>query len=301
MKQSIQIMRLLIPALLVLTGLTSCGDIVQDLKLNADGSGTLETSFDVGEMMSMVSGMGEMGDLNNEDVTISTDQEKSKETMPPAEPESKDPMDNIIKRVTDPAYPHDFDTLMTMESIMPDSVKKDQKRMDLVKKMKIHLTSPANSASLVFGIVMDFKSDKELKEMIQYLENMDSGGTGSMLSAGGTGGGLDAENFMVFEADMKKGIIKVDSMDYSGMASGMSMGMSSDTTSGSEDMAMMEMMFGNTKIKSTIHVPGEVLSCSNKDAILTKDNKVIVEYPFMDVLRKGKLPGYTIQFTPARK
>ena len=167
--------------------------------------------------------------------------------------------------------------------------------------MKIHLTSPANSASLVFGIVMDFKNDKELQEMIQYLESMDTGGTGSMLSAGGTGGGLDAENFMVFEADMKKGIIKVDSMDYSGMASGMSMGMSSDTTAGSEDMAMMEMMFGNTKIKSTIHVPGEVISCSNKDAILTKDNKVIVEYLFMDVLRKGILLGYTIQFTPAKK
>jgi hypothetical protein len=287
--------------LFILIGLTSCGDIVQDLKLNPDGSGTLETSFDVGEMMSMVNGMGEMGDLNNEDVTISTDQEKSTAPTPPAEPESKDPMDNIIKRVTDPAYPHDFDTLMTLESIMPDSVKKEQKRMDLVKKMKLHLTSPANSASLVFGIVMDFKSDKELKEMIQYLENMDSQGTGSMLSAGGTGGGLDAENFMVFEADMKKGIIKVDSMDYSGMTGEMSMGMASDTTSGSENMAMMEMMFGNTKIKSTIHVPGEVISCSNKDAILTKDNKVIVEYPFMDVLKKGKLPGYTIQFTPAKK
>ena len=47
-----------------------------------------------------------------------------------------------------------------------------------------------------------------------------------------------------------------------------------------------------------IHVPGEVLSSTNPDAILTKDNKVMVEYQMMDVIRKGKIDGYTIFFKP---
>ena len=61
---------------------------------------------------------------------------------------------------------------------------------------------------------------------------------------------------------------------------------------------MIEMMFGNSKIKSVIHIPGEVLSCTNPNAILTKDNKVIVEYPMMDVIKKGKLDGYKVIFKP---
>lgn len=284
----------MVPAVFILLGLTSCGDIQQELKLNADGSGSLETSFDVGEMMSMTKGLGDMGDLNNEDVTISSGEPSTPEIDTPP----KDPMDAIIERVTDPAYSLPFDTLIPLESIMPDSVKKEQKRMDLVKKMKMHLTSPANSASLVIGIVMDFKNDKELAEMVKYLETMDTGPSGGMLSAGGMGGGLPSENFMLFEADMKKGTIRIDSMDYSSMMGEMEM---STDSAGSEDMAMMEMMFGNTKVKSTIHVPGEVTSCTNKDAILTKDNKVIVEYPFLDIIKKGKMPGYTIHFTPGKK
>ena len=43
---------------LAMTLLSSCGDIEQNLVLNANGSGTLETSFDVGEMMSMMKGGG---------------------------------------------------------------------------------------------------------------------------------------------------------------------------------------------------------------------------------------------------
>jgi len=78
----------------------------------------------------------------------------------------------------------------------------------------------------------------------------------------------------------------------------MGMGMTSDSVMGSEEASMMEMMFGNSKIKSSIQVPGEVTSCTNKDAILTKDNRVLLEYKFMDVMKKGKIPGYTIYFTP---
>ena len=91
--------------LLTMTRLSSCGDIEQNLVLNANGSGTLETSFDVGEMMGMMKGMGEMGDLQNDDVTISAG-EPADSTLSIAE-EPKDPMELIIEKVTDPAYSRD--------------------------------------------------------------------------------------------------------------------------------------------------------------------------------------------------
>ncbi len=285
-------------AVLMLTGLTSCGDIEQNLKLNPDGSGTLETSFDVGEMMSMVKGMGDMGALENDDVTIAADQPADSsltKTEIPAEP--KDPMELIIEKVTDPAYGRDFDTLISFVSIMPDSVKQKETRMDLVQKINLRMRSPANSSSLVMGVVMNFDNKAQLDEMIKYLENMDNASSTAILPSMG-GGGMQKETFLVFDADMKAGWIRFDTVDYSALAP--EVGMSSDSLSTGDDMAMMEMMFGNSKIKSIIQVPGEVTSCTNKDAIITKDNKVIVEHDFMDVIKKGKVPGYTIHFTPKK-
>ena len=140
--------------------MTSCGDIEQNLILNADGSGSLETSFDVGEMMSMMKGMGDMGNLTNEDVTISADQPADTTMVKVAEP--KDPMQAIIDKVTDPAYGHDFDTLMSFISIMPDSVKAKRNRMDLANKIFMRMKSPANSSSLMMGVVMNFDNKAQL-------------------------------------------------------------------------------------------------------------------------------------------
>ena len=282
-------------AVLMLTGLTSCGDIEQNLKLNPDGSGTLETSFDVGEMMSMVKGMGEMSSLENEDVTISADQPVDSSLTQTEAP--KDPMELIIEKVTDPAYGRDFDTLISFVSIMPDSVRQKETRMDLVQKINLRMKSPANSSSLVMGIVMNFDSKAQLDEMIKYLEDMDDASSTAIMPSMG-GGGMQKETFLVFDADMKAGWIRFDTVDYSALAP--EVGMSSDSLSSGDDMAMMEMMFGNSKIKSIVQVPGEVTSCTNKDAIITKDNKVIVEHDFLDVIKKGKVPGYTIHFTPKK-
>ena len=211
--------------------------------------------------------------------------------------EPKDPMELIIEKVTDPAYSRDFDTLISFISIMPDSVKRKETRMDLVSKINLRMRSPANSTSLIMGVVMNFDNKAQLDELVKYIETMDNSSSTGMLPGMG-GGGMQSETFLVFDADMRAGWIRVDSTDYSGMAP--EMGMSGDSLMSSEDMGMMEMMFGNSKIKSVIHVPGEVISCSNKDAILTKDNKVIIEYSFMEALKKGKVPGYTINFTPKK-
>lgn len=286
---------ILISAALLLTGLTSCGDIEQNLVLNTNGSGTLETTFDMGEMMSMIKGLGDMGSMMNDDVTISADQPP---VETPTEPEeAKDPMQLIIDKVTDPAYAQDYDTLFSITEIMPDSVRQKVTRPDLLKKINIRLQSPAESSSLKMGLVMHFDNKAELAEMVDYLETLDDSSSTGILP--GMGGGMQSETFLVFDADLKAGWIKVDSVDLSGLASNMEMG-GEGTTMGGEDMGMMEMMFANSKIKTSIKVPGEVTSCSNKDAILTKDNRVLMEYNFMDVYRKGKLPGYSIQFTPVK-
>lgn len=282
-------------AAMMLTGLTSCGDIEQNLKLNADGSGSLETSLEVGEMMSMMKGMGDMGNLTNEDVTVSADQPADTTMVKVAEP--VDPMQAIIDRVIDPAYGLDFDTLIPYLSIMPDSVKAKEPRLDLANKIFMRMKSPANSSSLVMGVVMNFDNKAQLGELVKYVETMDNSSSNALMPAVG-GGGMQSETFLVFDADMKAGWIRVDSVDYSAMAP--EMGMSSDSLMSSEDMGMMEMMFGGSKIKSIIHVPGEVTSCTNKDAILTKDNKVILEIGLMDAIKKGKVPGYTIYFTPKK-
>lgn len=276
---------------LALFGLTSCGDIEQNLTIKPDGSGTLETSFDIGEMMSMIKGFGDAG---MEDVTISTDQEVDTALVTPEK--IKDPMELLMEKVTDPSYDKDFDTTMSILSIMPDSVKQKDTRPDLTKKLNIRMKSPAKSSDLTIGLLMNFDNQAQLKELVKYMETMDNSSSSVMASAGP--GGMQAENFLVFNADLNAGWIRFDSVDYTGMAT--EFGMSSDSLMSGEDMGMLEMMLGSTKIKSIIHVPGEVTSCTNKEAIITKDNKVMVEYGLMDAIKKGKIPGYTIHFKPAK-
>jgi hypothetical protein len=99
--------------------------------------------------------------------------------------------------------------------------------------------------------------------------------------------------FLVFDLDKSAGKLVIDSMNFNQTAESLQMGTGADV---SEDMAMMEMMFGGVRYKSTIHVPGEVISCSNPDAIITKDNKVMLEYSLFDVMQKRVIPGFTINF-----
>src|SRR5688572_27397786 len=95
-------------ALLVVLSLTSCGDIQQDLRINKDGSGTLETTLDVGELLSMAKGFEDMGsdlDTFSDDMII-----PDTAIAEPAPP--KDEMTLLMEKITDPEYPRDFDTTM---------------------------------------------------------------------------------------------------------------------------------------------------------------------------------------------
>jgi hypothetical protein len=275
--------------------LTSCGDIQQDLYLKADGSGKLEASFEIGEMMSMMKGFD---DVNVSDVTL--EEGATPDTIKSQPMIKQDPMDALMARITDPAHNVDFDTMIALLSIMPDSVKAKQKNTDLIKTTYMRIQSPANSDELTVGIVIDFKDQKHLHDIIHYLDTMDN--SAMAMSPGGPAGGagFPKETMLTFHADMKSGLIRVDTTDFGNVTAEMGMGMPGDSLMGGEDMGMMEMMFGNSKIRSVIHVPGEVLSCSNKDAILTKDNRVIVEHKFMEVIETGKVPGYEIRFTPKK-
>lgn len=279
----------LILGLAVLLGmLTSCGDFQHELTIQPNGSGKLETSFDMGEMMSMIGGFQDM--VPNEDTVFTMPEDKELNTE-----EAKDPFEAMIKKVTDPAYPHDFDTLISFESIAPDSIKKEVK--DFKKHapfLKIRMKSPANSGNLVIGLVTEFKDQKHLTELNSFLGTLDESSNSFIPNAGA--GTFQSESFMSYTADLKAGWITIDSMDYSNAA--LEMSMSPDGSK--EDAGMMEMLFGQSKIKMVIHVPGEVQSCTYSSAVLTKDNKVIVEMPLMGVLKKGFTPSFTIRFTPKK-
>lgn len=277
--------------------LCSCGDIQQEYFIHADGSGKFEASFELGEMMSMMSGFSDMGvpddTTSDDDILIEAPVTPDTSMMNVTEP-PKDPMQMIIERVTDPNYAQDFDTLMYLDQLMPDSVKAKETRMDLIKKMALRMRSPANSSDLTMGIVMNYDNPKQLQEMINHLDTLDSNG-GAMP---GPMGSMGTGSLTVYTANLKEGWIKFDSTDYSSFNE--AMGMMSDSTAGSEDMGMMDMMFGNSKIRTIVHVPGEVISCTYKDAVITKDERVIIEYDALDVMKKGKTEGFTIKFKPGK-
>ena len=296
-------------SLLSILFLSSCGDIQTEIFINPDDSGKMEVSIDLGEMMSMMKGMGDMGMGGIGDDTISDDdviedkllgeEVAPEDTIQYPPPPPKDPMEALMEKVTDPNYPLEFDTLISFMEIMPDSVKEKSPRQDLINKMAIHLKSPANSSDLTVGMVINYDNRQQFLDIINHLDTL-SGPQNVM--PGGMSGGFNKETFTLYETDLKAGWIKVDSTSYAGLTSemGLGMGMPGDSTMGAEEMGMMEMLFGSSKIRSIIHVPGEVISCTNPDAIITKDDRVIIEYDFLDIIRKGKVSGYTIHFKPGK-
>ena len=274
-------------AAVLFAGLTSCGDIQQDLIINKDGSGVLETSIEMGELMGMARGMENSGSFQD---SISDDEIIIDTVVNPAT-QVKDAMDALMDKITDPKHPVDFDTSITFFSLMPDSVKAKVKKPELAQKLSLRLKSPAHSSEMTLGIVMKFDNKDQLKEIISEMDNLYKDSE----VAEDSPMGLDPATFMVFDMNMKEGWIRVDTTAYKGFAE--ELGMTGDSLA-SEDFSMMEMMFGATKVKSIVHVPGEVISCTDPEAILTKDNKVIIEYSMMDVIRSGKINGYTILFKP---
>lgn len=277
-------------ACICLFALSSCGDLEQELFLNKDGSGRLETSMDVGELLGIGRSLENMGsdiDSVTDDFTIDTF------TIQP-EDEAKDAMQLFMEKVTDPAYDKNVDTTFTLYDAMPDSAKVSDPNPEMSKKINLRVQSPANSGDLKIGVIMNFRNVVELRDQIRYLQDLEKVSSVS----GSAGLPIDSQTFLVFDTDMKAGWIKVDTIQYEDVAVGF--GLNQDSTKSSEDEAMMEMMFGNSKIKSVIHVPGEVISCTNKDAILTKDNKVIVEQSFLEAMKAKRFNGFTIHFTPQK-
>jgi hypothetical protein len=275
---------------IILVLFSSCGDLKQDLYLKADGSGRLETTMDIGELIGMAKSLENIGS----DVDTFTDDFMIDTVVQAPDTSVKDPMQSYIEMITDPIHDKNVDTSFSLISIMPDSVRNKNSRPDLTSKMMVRLKSPANSGDLTVGIIMDFANTAELKDEIRLLQELNS----SSNSISSTGLNMDTETFMSFETDMKEGWIRVDTVQYSDITSGF--GMSQDSSTMIENDGMLEMMFGNSQIRSTIHVPGEVISCSYEGAILTKDNRVIVEQPFLEVIRRGHFDGFTIRFSPQK-
>jgi len=288
-------------ALLIISLLffTSCSDVQQDLKLNNDGSGQMEVTIDLGEFISFFKGMEELGgDWDASDIPEDPNEEiEDKEVFEIREnsdgndraaPKEKDPMEAFMDKITDPTYDRDIDTLFSMLSIMPDSVRNVQTRLDLAERIFIRIKSPASSEALTMGIMLDFDNKAHYQKLMTFLESIDSNPTGDMMPMP-----ISNDFFLVFDLDKSAGKLVIDSMNFNQTAESLQMGTGADV---SEDMAMMEMMFGGVRYKSTIHVPGEVISCSNPDAIITKDNKVMLEYSLFDVMQKRVIPGFTINF-----
>ena len=96
--RSINHLLYILPLFFVITFM-SCGDIRQDLYLNADGSGTLEASIDVGELMNMAQGFEDMG---SDQDTITDDFMPDTIVTPNAAP--KDAMTLLMEKITDPTH-----------------------------------------------------------------------------------------------------------------------------------------------------------------------------------------------------
>lgn len=265
----------------IIVGFTSCIDVIEQLNLKKDGSGTYSLTIDMGGIMSggmlgMLQGamedeMGGEDDINPEGDNIIT-REKEGEAPASMEKDStiyfKDLSADEKSKLSDPSF---FDKV-SVNMVMSESDEKFQIKYNL-----------------------NFDNLGDIDYFYQNFSSFnpdfgeDASGMDNMLGGGGGAGGLipSGGNTQLFS--MKGKTLKRYESE------GNAMGDLGDEMGGKEMEGMMRMMFAGAKYKMIYNLPGKVKKSSNKEYEVN-GNSVMMEVGFLDIMDQKAKMATTIKF-----
>lgn len=278
----------LLLGLLTMLFFSSCSDIENEIWINKDGSGKYAIAYDMGpmlEMAAMFEGMSE-----DENSTIESEQEENSF-------DNINGVDDIFKSFADPSSIKDIDTTFNMYDVLPDSIRNSIDNPKSLKNIVMDLHADKVKSIANFSMTFSYGSEKEMGELIKTLASLDKDADAEKKEEN-----IDKfKSFMAqYKVDLKKGILTLPEQDFSKQFSSDLLG--EDPLGGKdldnlseEEMGMMQMMFGDASIKTTIHLPGKVISCDDKSAEFT-DNKILLKDSFFDLMKEKKIKARTIKF-----
>ncbi|MDA8693258.1 hypothetical protein N9L92_04280, partial [Saprospiraceae bacterium] len=241
-------------------------------------SGKVNMRYDASEMVAMAEMMKGM----EEDV----EEEEMEEDM-----DDGDIM-SMLDGLGNPSNLQDVDSTFTFYEVMPDSIKSTIKNPELLKNVSVTINTNKSEMTAVMGMEVRYKSLDELDEIFLTLKEM--------------GDEKDEENSQMesvkelirnYEADLKNGIVTLPEQDFSGDLAGDGMGDENIDfeNMSDEESGMMAMMIGESGYVTTIHLPGEVISCDDTEAII-EGNTVTIKDSYMTLMKEGIFKARTIKY-----
>jgi len=270
--------------------LTSCS-MDYETTLNKDGSGEENFEMDlsgIGQLASMFEGTSDGAEIDKDKLGENMDDHINQEALEEIlEADPKDGGVDISKIFSDPSSLPEQDTSFTVYEAMSDSLKGTPNAF-LMKKVRIGMRSDSVDNEMKISFNIKFKDQEERRKIRAEMPNYFSDDKEKKAS------NMDMANNMMGEmeqVDFEKGLLIIPMMDLK----------SDDEEEKEEEdddsKAMMAMIFGNSGIHQTYHLPGKVEFTSDPDAKIN-GNTVVFFTSLIDLMDKEAIPQRVIKFSP---
>ncbi len=265
--------------------MTSCADITNEVWVNKDGSGKVDISMDMGEMMGMIEMMASMEEGMK-------DGEESEEDSDTDEGEDEEDMFSMLG-MSGSGKMENVDTSFNFYDVMPDSIRNKLENPELFRKMSMTTRMNKEESEMFLQMSFEYDSPEERDEIINSIGQLSEKGDENAEKIN-----QFKEMMRQYDADLEKGIVTIPEQDFSSEFAedmgGEEMDMDFDNMS-EEDMAMMQMMMGDAGFITTMHLPDEIISCDDKSAEID-GNTITIKDSYMDLMKNKKFAGRTIKF-----
>ena len=213
------------------------------------------------------------------------------------EEESEEDIDDgdimsMLDGLGNPSNLKDIDSTFTFYEVMPDSVKTTIDNPELLKNVSMTINTNKSDMTAVMGLEVRYKSLDELEDIFGTLKAMGD-------NPDEEGNQMDSFKELIrdYEADLKNGIITLPEQDFSGDFgdNGMEDEEIDFENMSEEEAGMMQMMLGESGYVTTIHLPGNVISCDDTNAII-EGNTVTIKDSYMTLMKDGIFNARTIKY-----
>lgn len=257
---------------------SSCSDFENNIYINADGSGKVNMKYDASEMVAMAEMMKGMEEGGEEEEIME-------------EENNEGDLNSMLSDLGNPGNLKDMDSTFTFYEVMPDSLKKSITNPDLLKNVSMTINTSRSEMTAVMGMEMKYKNLNELEQTFEMLKQM-----GDNKEEEKNQMESFKELIRDYEADLEQGIVVLPEQDFSGdFGEGTgSQDMDFDNMS-EEETGMMNMMLGESGYVTTIHLPGDVTSCDDVDAVID-GNTITIRDTYITLMKENKFKARTIKF-----
>ena len=213
-----------------------------ELWVNADESGKMEMTFDLGEMVDMMMGMMETFGMDS--------------MMGGKMPTTDGSTENGV-----------IEQNSNLFAEMPDSVKSKLPYPELMGNVQMMMKVDTLQMSGFMKISMTYDNHAQYKQIIENFRALEEEPSGMAMMLGGE----DMDNmFVTYESDLDKGLFTLKGLDRSTLENDPDFMELVELRDSFENMdaesrEMLEMFFGGST-KTIVHLPGKVKNCSDSGA-----------------------------------